>query len=215
MTLSLVLLAACNDDATSPGGGGSGGGAGAATETGGAPVGGAGQSVGGRGEGGALEGGASDGGADQGGRGEGGEGAGITCTPESDFSGPPLDTAEDTWEWVEVAGATCRDGSPAGFGVRRSTTSDRVVIYLEGGGACFNGESCLANPAAFGAADFATWASGGSGIFDVDGRHFGPRKRVLPDLGQRCCFANPRVAAPLGNTIGADEEHACLLSPGV
>ena len=102
--------------------------------------------------------------------GAGGTGGGPVCTPEARFDGPPIDAPLDTWTWVEVPGAVCRDGSPTGFGVRLSSSSDRLVIYLEGGGACFNNETCTHNPSTFGEADFASWASGSGsgGIFDGD-----------------------------------------------
>jgi hypothetical protein len=51
------------------------------------------------------------------------------------------------WEYHEIAGAECRDGSPAGFYTRFSDTSTNLVIYLEQGGACFNPALCAYNPA--------------------------------------------------------------------
>lgn len=56
---------------------------------------------------------------------------------------------EDGFLYYEVVGARCRDGSNAGVTVRRSATpSKNVLIYLQGGGACFNTQTCLpqANP---------------------------------------------------------------------
>lgn len=45
------------------------------------------------------------------------------------------------WTYVEVPGTRCMDGSPAGFGVNYNPDSPNVMIYLEGGGACFS-DSC-------------------------------------------------------------------------
>jgi hypothetical protein len=44
-----------------------------------------------------------------------------------------------------VEGAVCRDGSPAGL-FTRFTGSDKLFIYLEGGGACYNERFCAFNP---------------------------------------------------------------------
>jgi hypothetical protein len=49
------------------------------------------------------------------------------------------------WDFHE--GGTCRDGSPAGFFVHYSPTgSDKLFIYLEGGGACDSSTFCSHNP---------------------------------------------------------------------
>ena len=40
-----------------------------------------------------------------------------------------------------MPGTVCLNGETAGFGISRSDDSDEVMIYLEGGGACFN-EAC-------------------------------------------------------------------------
>lgn len=62
-------------------------------------------------------------------------------------SGDPIEVSEPlTWEWVEVEGARCRDGSPAGFSVNMSPGATRVVVYLEGGGACYESITCSTNP---------------------------------------------------------------------
>lgn len=52
----------------------------------------------------------------------------------------------DGWLWYEIEGAVCRDGSPTGFYVHTGS-SDKLVIFLEGGGACSNGPFCNFNPA--------------------------------------------------------------------
>lgn len=50
------------------------------------------------------------------------------------------------WVWYQIDGAICRDGSPAGFYVRY-TKSDKLLWYLEGGGACSSPGFCDFNPA--------------------------------------------------------------------
>jgi hypothetical protein len=55
-----------------------------------------------------------------------------------------------------------------GFGVRINPASTKLFIYLEGGGACFNGTTCLQNPSSYSSQNFDAWKNGGgtSGIFD-------------------------------------------------
>jgi hypothetical protein len=50
------------------------------------------------------------------------------------------------WNFYQIGGAMCRDGSPNGFYVRY-TTSTKLMIYLEGGGACSSQHFCDHNPA--------------------------------------------------------------------
>jgi hypothetical protein len=62
----------------------------------------------------------------------------------------------NTWSWIPVDGAICRDGSPTGIGVNVGAATDKLMIYLEGGGACFNSTTCSMNPTTFGKSDFTT-----------------------------------------------------------
>jgi cysteine-rich repeat protein len=50
----------------------------------------------------------------------------------------PLDPPALEWTYVEVPGTRCMNGSTAGFGVNYNPDSTNVMIYLEGGGACFS-----------------------------------------------------------------------------
>ena len=63
----------------------------------------------------------------------------------------------------------CRDGSPTGIGVRLQPGAKDLMIYLEGGGACFNAETCDSTPLAFGDVEFSQFAGqrGGSGVFST------------------------------------------------
>ncbi len=49
-----------------------------------------------------------------------------------------LDPPELEWEYYEIEGTACLNGSTAGFGISHNPDSDGIMIYLEGGGACFN-----------------------------------------------------------------------------
>ncbi len=79
--------------------------------------------------------------------------------------GDPLPSAPvGEWLYVEIPGMACRDGSPAGVAVRYAENSDLLAIFMEGGGACFNSLSCLANPANISANKFNPGPYGG--LFD-------------------------------------------------
>lgn len=166
-TLLLVgcsLAVACSDDTADSALGG--GGTGAATGSGGEDGTGAtgAESAGGQGQGG--DGGAGAG--SQGGEGVGGDSS--ECTPEATFDGEPIAGDPGAWTWVDVPEALCRDGSPTGFGVRLNPESDKLFIYFEGGGACFNGTSCNFNLDSYAASSFESWTDGGGqgGIFDTE-----------------------------------------------
>ncbi len=50
----------------------------------------------------------------------------------------PIETEPLKWEYIEVPGTLCMNGETAGFGISLNPESKNVMIYLEGGGACFN-----------------------------------------------------------------------------
>ncbi len=77
----------------------------------------------------------------------------------------------ETWTWVPIPGAICRDGSATGIGVNLNPASDKLMIFLEGGGACYDIVTCADNPSTFGATEFAAnFGAGGpegsAGIFN-------------------------------------------------
>jgi hypothetical protein len=65
--------------------------------------------------------------------------------------GEPISAPDKQWTYIELPGALCRDGSATGIGININPDSDKLVIYMEGGGACFNDLTCRANPTAWGA----------------------------------------------------------------
>jgi hypothetical protein len=69
-----------------------------------------------------------------------------------------------TWTWVAFPGAICRDGSAAGLAVSPSPSSDRVMIFLQGGGSCYDPTSCSENPATFDPSVFSDGPH--EGVFD-------------------------------------------------
>lgn len=46
------------------------------------------------------------------------------------------------WHYLQPPGTNCANGSPAGFGLNPGTSPDQLVIYLNGGGACWDAPSC-------------------------------------------------------------------------
>lgn len=62
------------------------------------------------------------------------------------ITGTPISTPDKTWTWIDFPDTKCRDGSKAGIGIRRNNASKDLMIFLEGGGACFDDVTCLANP---------------------------------------------------------------------
>lgn len=73
------------------------------------------------------------------------------------------------WFFVQPEGMECRDGSATGFGIRFQEGAENLVIYLEGGGACFNEATCATNPSSFSSTDFQTLEAqrGNAGLFDT------------------------------------------------
>ena len=59
---------------------------------------------------------------------------------------PLPESQPGVWQWVDIPGTQCRDGSPTGISVNYSSESSDLIIYLEGGGACFNNATCRLNP---------------------------------------------------------------------
>lgn len=67
----------------------------------------------------------------------------VDASPAVD-AGEPITAPARRWTWVEVPGAVCADGSPTGIGVNLvDDDPTRVVIFLQGGGACWDDATCL------------------------------------------------------------------------
>lgn len=81
------------------------------------------------------------------------------CASSDDTSSLAItDLPREQWTWVPFPQSRCRDGSSTGIGVNLEPGSDGLLIFLEGGGACFNATTCAGNPSRFGAEDFAALA---------------------------------------------------------
>jgi hypothetical protein len=116
---------------------------------------------------------------------------GCDWIPQTGNNGPrPNEVPQDllpaiqdpgTWAFAESAELTCRDGSSTGIGVRLQPddrpgrrggddVSDNLVIFMEGGGACFDFFTCSQNRANFSRDDFfgEDFIGRYSGIFDAE-----------------------------------------------
>ena len=93
--------------------------------------------------------------------------------------GAPLTAPANTWTWVDFPEALCANGTSTGLGVNLSSTAgSRVLIYLEGGGACWDALTCYTLQTAsyfttgYGPTDFAaesadvTYLAEPGGFFD-------------------------------------------------
>lgn len=66
-------------------------------------------------------------------------------------SGPGIDAPLLTWTWVPFNDCYCMEGTATGLGVNLATNSNEVLIYLMGGGACWDYATCyLLNTATHG-----------------------------------------------------------------
>ncbi|MGI9342207.1 MAG: pectin acetylesterase-family hydrolase [Gammaproteobacteria bacterium] len=79
------------------------------------------------------------------------------------------------WTWIPRPDTVCRDGSTTGIGVRLLSDAKGVMIYLQGGGACYDAAACAQNANApiagenFSPADFDRWVAtlGNQGVFNT------------------------------------------------
>lgn len=67
----------------------------------------------------------------------------IACSG-SPGAGPdaPPGGPEGQWTWHDVPGMVCGNGSPTGIAINPTTRSDKLVIAVEGGGACWEAAAC-------------------------------------------------------------------------
>jgi hypothetical protein len=64
--------------------------------------------------------------------------------PAPDAPGvPPIVAPNEQWAWIPLPGMVCADGSPTGIGVNLTDRSDRVAIFFQGGGACWDANTCF------------------------------------------------------------------------
>ena len=54
----------------------------------------------------------------------------------------PIDAPLETWTWVDFDNAFCANGDTTGIGVNLTDQGDEVLIFMQGGGACWNNLTC-------------------------------------------------------------------------
>ncbi|MFN8236698.1 MAG: pectin acetylesterase-family hydrolase [Chitinophagales bacterium] len=96
----------------------------------------------------------------------------ISCNKEVAIFKHPLkdiEAATKSFHWFDIDGMICRNGTPTGIGYRVGSPK-KLAIYINGGGACFNEETCGSNPKSFNVNDWndLSAAYSNKGIFDVD-----------------------------------------------
>ena len=96
---------------------------------------------------------------------------GCTREAQSSFNHPFTEFATElkSFHWFDIPGMICRDGSQTGIGYRVGSPK-KLAIYVNGGGACFNDETCASNPKSFDQNDWSSLSAAyaHSGIFDAD-----------------------------------------------
>jgi hypothetical protein len=104
-----------------------------------------------------------------------------TDAPRAD-AGPAADfmTPADTWTYVPIPGGACGNGSAYGVAVNRSTTSSRVLVYFQGGGACWDNLTCNIVPLASHINDTLSGADVIGEAVDLEDYHFSREASVSP-----------------------------------
>lgn len=102
----------------------------------------------------------------------------VQTAEEDKHQVPALARANESmgeWVWIPLSATMCRDGSSTGVGVRLVPDTKAVMIYLQGGGACYDAKSCEQNASAriagesFSREQFNEWVKslGNQGIFNT------------------------------------------------
>ncbi len=70
----------------------------------------------------------------------------------------PIVAPDNAWTYVPFSGAVCMNGTSTGIGINKTSASKNLVIFMQGGNACFNAASCsvTAHKNGYGPADFDT-----------------------------------------------------------
>lgn len=90
------------------------------------------------------------------------------CSGKNEPYEPPAEPDDSGWTAVSAPLLTCRDGSTAQALYQEHKKGADLLIFFEGGGACFNAATCAQNPANFDAAAVELFKEGlgGGGVFD-------------------------------------------------
>lgn len=100
--------------------------------------------------------------------------AGCSSPDETEPDSRIIVADANVWSWVPFDDAFCGTGTTTGLGINPSDASDELLIYFQGGGVCYDQNTCLgpdpgaSNVDGFGPTEFAefTGENGVEGIFD-------------------------------------------------
>lgn len=106
----------------------------------------------------------------------------LGCSDDQEPSPAPPSSEfpAKTWSWVDVPGTSCGTGTETGLGLNVNSSSTKLVIWLQGGGACYDETGCLGSDPStssfdgYGPEDFKGFAEGrgSEGHFDrEDGKN--------------------------------------------
>ncbi len=69
--------------------------------------------------------------------------------PRTDPAAPtPALGAPDVWTWIDFPTSRCANGTSTGIAVNVHPDAKHLLVFLEGGGACVDGDTCWTSPAA-------------------------------------------------------------------
>lgn len=90
--------------------------------------------------------------------------------------GEPLAAPPNQWSWIDFPDAVCDDGSATGVAVNPAPGSKRLLVFLMGGGACWDYLSCaVLNSSTHGPMAKAQWEKQQAGLkgslLDRSGKH--------------------------------------------
>jgi hypothetical protein len=134
------------------------------------------------------------------------------------LSSTPYYSASDQLTKVLVDGSKCLDGSSAGYYYRASNdaTSKLWVVFLEGGGACFDEDSC-AQRAKTDLGSSKGWADAAGPINYVLSsdpalnQYFHTANMVRGGVPRWTCSASPSIAATGLRVSAFMIDHGCLI----
>jgi hypothetical protein len=77
----------------------------------------------------------------------GGEPSSLADTTAPTDTAPPEGSAGE-WRWLGFPESRCANGTPTGVAINAHPNAKHLVMFLQGGGACVDGDSCWVHPAA-------------------------------------------------------------------
>jgi hypothetical protein len=130
----------------------------------------------------------------------------------------PITAASETWTWVGFPGTACGNGAATGLGVNLTGRSRDVVVYFQGGGACWDTLTCLTFKTAvhlesgYGPAQFAAEPTLAAAPFDraIPGNPFRDASFVFIPY----CTGDLHAGTATNNYNGTVIRHAGALNTG-